>query len=77
MQEYEVVHEILNECARNQMRDILIDEIEIPKGEFEAYIKSRHPDHEVTMQREDLADGSVRYTVETSGIIQKYTFAEV
>lgn len=75
MREYEVVHEILNECARNQMRDVLIEEIEIPEGAFEDYIRSKHPDHEIRMEREDLADGSVRYTVETSGIIQKYTFS--
>lgn len=75
MREYEVVHEILNECARNQMRDIFIEEIEIQEGAFEDYIRSKHPDHEVSMEREDLADGSVRYTVETSGIIQKYTFS--
>lgn len=75
MREYEVVHEILNECARNQMRDIFIEEIELPENSFEEYIKSKHPDAEIQMEREDLADGSVRYTVETSGIIQKYTFS--
>lgn len=74
MREYEVVHEILNECARNQMRDIFIKEIEIPEGAFEDYIRGQHPDHELRMEREDLTDGSVRYTVETSGLIQKYTF---
>lgn len=75
MREYEVVHEILNECERNQMRDIFIEEIEIMEGAFEDYIRSRHSDHSLTMEREDLPDGSVRYTVETSGIIQRYTFS--
>ncbi len=77
MKEYEVVHEILNECARNQMRDIFIEEIEIPEGAYEDYIRTKHKDKELVMEREDLADGSVRYTVETSGIIQKYTFTEI
>lgn len=77
LKEYEVVHEILNECARNQMRDIFIEEIEIPKGDFEGYIQRKHKDREMTMEREDLEDGSVRYIVETSGIIQKYTFTEI
>lgn len=77
MREYEVVHEILNECERNQMRDIFIEEIEIPEGAFEEYLRSKHRDREMTMEREDLEDGSVRYTVETSGIIQKYTFTEI
>ena len=77
MKEYEVVHEILNECARNQMRDIFIEEIEIPEGAYEDFIRTKHKDKELVMEREDLADGSVRYIVETSGIIQKYTFTEI
>lgn len=77
MKEYEVVHEILNECARNQMRDIFIEEIEIPEGDFEGYIQKKHKDREMTMEREELTGGSVRYIVETSGIIQKYTFTEI
>ena len=71
------MHEILNECARNQMRDIFIEEIEIPEGAYEDYIRTKHKDKELVMEREDLADGSVRYIVETSGIIQKYTFTEI
>lgn len=76
MQEYEVVHEILNECARNQMRDIFIEEIEIPKDGFEAYIRSKHKDKEIEMVRENLSDGTIRYRVITSGIVQLYTFSE-
>lgn len=74
MREYEVVHEILNECARNQMRDILIEEIEIPQGAFEEYIRGKHKDKEITMEREELADGNVRYRVWTSGIEHIYSF---
>lgn len=74
MREYEVVHEILNECARNQMRDILIEEIEIPEGAFEEYIRSKHKDKEITMTREELPDGNVRYDVWTSGIEHIYSF---
>ena len=75
MREYEVVHEILNECARNQMRDIFIEEIEIPEGEFEAYIRGRHKEKEIILEREDLKDGTVRYTVMTAEIKQRYTFS--
>lgn len=77
MKEYEVVHEILNECARNQMRDIFIEEIEIPEGTFEDYIRSKHKDKEIKMQREDLSAGNVRYIVQTSGIEQIYSFTEI
>lgn len=76
MKEYEVVHEILNECARNQMRDILIEEIEIPKGAFEEYIRSKHKDKEIILQKEELTDGNVRYRLWTSGIEHIYSFTE-
>ena len=76
MKEYEVVHEIFNQCSGNQMRDVFIEEIEIPEGAFEDYIRSRHKDKEVALEREDLADGNVRYNVFTSGIKQRYTFTE-
>lgn len=74
MREYEVVHEILNECARNQMRDILIEEIEIPEGAFEEYIRSKHKDKEITMEPEELPDGNMRIRVWTSGIEHIYSF---
>ena len=74
--EYEVVHEILNECARNQMRDILIEEIEIPEGAFEEYIRSKHKDKEIILQKEELTDGNVRYRVWTSSIEHIYSFTE-
>ena len=77
MKEYEVVHEILNECARNQMRDIFIEEIEIPEGAFGEYIRRKHKDKEIEMRREDLADGNVRYFVQTSGMEQIYSFTEI
>ena len=77
MKEYEVVHEILNECARNQMRDIFIEEIDIPEGAFEEYICRKHKDKEIEMRREDLADGNVRYFVQTSGMEQIYSFTEI
>ena len=29
MKEYEIVHEIFNECANNQMRDVFFEEAEV------------------------------------------------
>ena len=75
MKEYEVVHEIFNLCSGNQMRDVFIEEIEIPEGEFEAYIRGRHKEKEIVLEREDLEDGAVRYTVMTAEIKQRYTFS--
>jgi hypothetical protein len=76
MKEYEVVHEIFNLCSGNQMRDVFIEEIEIPEGAFEEYIKSRHKEKEITLEREDLPDGNVRYTVMTAEIKQRYSFTK-
>jgi len=73
--EYEVVHEIFNECANNQMRDVFFEEVVI--DDLEAYIRGKHRDKELTMEREELADGTVVYHVNTSGISQRYTFTEI
>lgn len=76
MKEYEVVHEIFNLCSNNQMRDVFIEEAEI--ADLEQYVRSRHEkDRDFTFEREELADGTVVYHVNTSGLLQKYTFAEL
>lgn len=75
MKEYEVVHEIFNECANNQMRDVFFEEVMI--GDLEAYIRSKHKDKDLKMEREELADGTIIYHVETAGISQRYSFTEI
>lgn len=75
MKEYEVVHEIFNECANNQMRDVFFEEVMIE--DLEAYIRSKHKDKDLKLEREELADGTVIYHVETAGISQRYTFTEI
>ena len=76
MKEYEVVHEIFNQCSNNQMRDVFIEDAEI--SDLEEYVKSRHgQDSDFTFEREDLADGTVVYHVNTSGLLQRYTFTEI
>ena len=75
MKEYEVVHEIFNRCSGNQMRDVFIEEAEIE--DLEVYMTSRHQDREFTFEREDLEDGTVIYHVNTSGLLQRYTFTEI
>ncbi len=75
MKEYEVVHEIFNLCSGNQMRDVFIEETEI--DDLEAYITSRHKDKELSMEREDLEDGTIIFHVKTTEISQRYTFTEI
>ena len=73
--EYEVVHEIFNECANNQMRDVFFEEAVI--DDLEEYVRSRHKDKDVELKREDLADGTVIYHVNAGGLMQRYTFSEI
>ena len=73
--EYEVVHEIFNECANNQMRDVFFEEAQI--DDLEEYVRSRHKDKDVELNREDLEDGTVIFHVNASGLSQRYTFSEI
>ena len=50
---------------------------EVALDDPEQYIRSRHKDRELKIEREDLEDGTIVYHVETSGIAQKYTFTEI
>ncbi len=75
MKEYEVVHEIFNECANNQMRDVFFDEVMLE--DQEAYIRGKHKDNDLKLEREELADGTILYHVNASGILQRYTFTEI
>lgn len=75
MKEYEVVREIFNSCSNNQMRDVFFEEARIE--DLEAYIRERHKDHDLKLKREELEDGTILYHVNTSGILQRYTFTEI
>ncbi|MEZ3503948.1 MAG: hypothetical protein K1W25_10935 [Lachnospiraceae bacterium] len=75
MKEYEVIHEIFNECANNQMRDVFFEEVMIE--DLEAYIRGKHKDSDLKMEREELADGTIIYHVESAGISQRYSFTEI
>ena len=77
MKEYEVVHEIFNLCSGNQMRDVFIEEVELPENGFEAYIRKRHKEKELVLEREDLPNGNVIFNVMTAEIKQRYSFTEI
>ena len=77
MKEYEVVHEIFNLCSGNQMRDVFVEEIEIPAGAFEDYIRNRHKEKDIVLEREDLPHGDIIYVVLTADIKQRYSFTEI
>lgn len=77
MEEYEVIREIFNLCPGNQMRDIFIEETELPKNaDLEAYVRGKFKEEgELKIERTDREDGSVVFDVMTAAIHQRYTFS--
>ena len=73
--EYETVWEIFNECANNQMRDVFFEEAEVEDPE--AYVRSRHKDKELHLEKIVQADGSVVIDIESAGLLQRYSFTEI
>ena len=66
---YEVIKEIKNECANNQMRDVFFEEIEI--ADPEAWIRAKEP-KATSIERDDMP-GGIRYFVDDHGMIVVYT----
>ena len=66
---YEVIKEIKNECANNQMRDVFFDETEIADPEL--WIRQKEPKAS-SIEREETP-GGVRYFVDDHGMMVVYT----
>lgn len=66
---YEVIKEIKNECANNQMRDVFFDEIEI--SDPDAWIRTKEP-HAASIEKDEMPNG-VRYFVDDHGMPVVYT----
>lgn len=78
MKEYEMVWEIFNQCSRNQMRDVFIEEVSLDgEGAVDAKVQHMCKDENAEIDKEVLADGSLVYHVNANGLLQKYTFTEI
>ena len=75
MKEYEIVHEIFNLCSGNQMRDVFVEERELEDPE--SYVRSRHADKEIALEKNILPDGTVIIDLNLSGGRQRYSFTEI
>ena len=66
MQSYEVVREVENLCANNQMRDIFFEEIETddPVGWLRDFVKGKE-------------SGDLTVFVESGGVTQKFLFTRL
>ena len=76
MAEYEVVREIQNECARNQMRDVFFEEIETddPLGAVRALLKDE-ANPVLTLVEHDA--NSLTVFAESAGMTQKFLFTKI
>lgn len=74
MKEYEVIWEIFNQCPRNQMRDVFVEEIEIEDPE--EYIRNKFEGKDVSYEKSVLKDGTIVFDILTSGIRQRCSFTE-
>ena len=73
--EYELVHEIKNQCPNNQMRDIFFEEIEC--DDPEAYLLGKLKGTDIRLQREEGRNGTVTIHAEVDGLVQKFIFTPI
>ncbi|MBQ8975248.1 MAG: hypothetical protein IJ072_05955 [Oscillospiraceae bacterium] len=71
---YEMVREIYNMCANNQMRDIFFQEVDVE--DTDEYIKRFCDGANVTCEKEILSDGTIVYHLDNDGLISCITFTE-
>lgn len=77
MKEYEVIHEIFNQCPGNKTRDQFIEEIEIEETPEEWVRRKFKNEKELRLEKVEKEDGTVVIDVMTSMIHQRYTISEI
>ena len=75
MREYELVHEIKNQCPNNQMRDIFFEEIECENPED--WIRNKFRGRELKLTAESGNGGAVTFHAEVDGLLQKFVFTPI
>ena len=75
MKAYEVVREIPNLCANNQMRDVFFDEVET--DDPVEYVRSMMAGKSVEITADYPAPGRVNVYVNNAGTVQKFLFTEL
>lgn len=75
MKEYEVIHEIFNQCPGNKTRDQFIEEIEEAPEEWVR--KKFKNEKEFRLEKVEKEDGTLVIDVMTAMIHQRYTISEI
>ena len=73
--EYELVREIQNLCANNQMRDVFFEEIET--DDPVAYVREMVKGKEVNLSVDQKANGDLTVFVESAGMTQIFIFTRL
>lgn len=75
MKLYEMVHEIENQCARNQMRDVFFEEVQT--DDPAAYVRSLLAGKSVELTVDEVSPGRINIYAEIAGLTQKFLFTEI
>ena len=75
MKEFELVHEIQNQCPNNQMRDIFFEEITC--DDPEAWLRQRLAGKEFALTVEPGAGGAVTIHALVNGMTEKFVFTPI
>ena len=75
MKEYELVHEIKNQCPNNQMRDIFFEEVECEDPE--GFVRNKLKGKNLEITREEEKNGALTIHAVVDGIHQKFVFTPI
>ena len=75
MREYELVHEIQNQCPNNQMRDIFFEEIQC--DDPEAWLRQRLAGKSAELSLEQGSGVSLTVYALVDGMTEKFVFTPI
>ena len=73
--EYELVHEIQNQCPNNQMRDIFFEEIEC--DDPETWLRQRLAGKTLELTVDPGTNGALTIHALVDGMLEKYVFTPI
>ena len=75
MKEYELVHEIQNQCPNNQMRDIFFEEIMCEDPE--SWLRQRLAGKQAQLTLQPGTDGALTIYALIDGMTEKFVFTPI
>ncbi|MDR0812894.1 MAG: hypothetical protein LBO63_02680 [Oscillospiraceae bacterium] len=76
MKTYEMTREIFDKCSGNQMKDILISEVQVEREEDLDEIVKPYTEGTDVMCEKYVGNGVVTFEIVASGIKQRISFSE-